>query len=655
MLRRTMRIHPLVSLSLFLVSISAMAAPQQGISAIWANDGGDKVTQDELRASRGLDVKNRLWDGQSIRLFAAKNEVVSFNLVLEAAGLPAFGVQVKLDQLTGPGGAKLHSAARSGNGVFNWVGREIELFYVRYLRIEGLSLMGYDVYDERHVPKRLQRTFTGAGFGTGTWEDRPDHDKNYPDIAVPLEQVRTFGINAEENQSVWADIYVPRTAAPGIYQGNVQVLEAGHQPRLVPVELSVRNFALPDDPSVKTMLFYSAENVDRRYVGTATPLGWNGEAAKATRVRNRHFQLAHRHKISLIDSNAGAADAGADQPSPEWIARLNGTLFTKAQEYAGPGEAVGNGVFSVGSYGQWGWQGEGEAGMRKHSDAWMQWFAQNSPSTEALLYLIDESDNCPQIEQWSQWLRNNPGPGKSLLSFATIPLPTAATCAPSLAIATSRMTTGDVQLWGNAFNTIKSRAAGNKVFMYNASRPASGSVAIEDDGVAMREVAWGQVKKHIDRWFIWESTYYNNDQGRQGQTNVFRTAQTFGKASHVSESLGNTDGNYGNGEGVLFYPGTDRIFSQDSYELEGPIASLRLKHWRRGIQDADYLALARKIDARRTDAIIQRMVPKVLWENGLTDLSDPTWVRTDISWPTKPDVWEAARAELADIIESASL
>jgi hypothetical protein len=28
-------------------------------------------------------------------------------------------------------------------------------------------------------------------------------------------------------------------------------------------------------------------------------------------------------------------------------------------------------------------------------------------------------------------------------------------------------------------------------------------------------------------------------------------------------------------------------------------------------------------------------------------------VRTDVSWSTDPDVWEAARAELADIIEGA--
>ena len=39
-------------------------------------------------------------------------------------------------------------------------------------------------------------------------------------------------------------------------------------------------------------------------------------------------------------------------------------------------------------------------------------------------------------------------------------------------------------------------------------------------------------------------------------------------------------------ENVSFtYPGTDKIFKKQSYGIRGPIASLRLKFWRRGIQD----------------------------------------------------------------------
>jgi hypothetical protein len=106
-----------------------------------------------------------------------------------------------------------------------------------------------------------------------------------------------------------------------------------------------------------------------------------------------------------------------------------------------------------------------------------------------------------------------------------------------------------------------------------------------------------------------------------------------------------------NGDGVLFYPGTDKSFPDESYGVEGPIASLRLKYWRRGIQDVDYLVLAGEKDPDAVAKIVNRMVPKVLWENGVSDPDDPTWVRAPISWSADPDDWEAARAELADIIE----
>ena len=88
--------------------------------------------------------------------------------------------------------------------------------------------------------------------------------------------------------------------------------------------------------------------------------------------------------------------------------------------------------------------------------------------------------------------------------------------------------------------------------------------------------------------------------------------------------------------------------------MSGPIASLRLKHWRRGIQDVDYLSLAAAVNPARTAEIVNEMVPKVLWEYGVADPGDPTWVLTDISWSTDPDTWESARSELAAIIEGAS-
>ena len=48
------------------------------------------------------------------------------------------------------------------------------------------------------------------------------------------------------------------------------------------------------------------------------------------------------------------------------------------------------------------------------------WFQTYAPTAERFLYLIDESTDTAQIEQWSDWMKSNPGVGRSLSSFATI-------------------------------------------------------------------------------------------------------------------------------------------------------------------------------------------------------------------------------------------
>ena len=239
------------------------------------------------------------------------------------------------------------------------------------------------------------------------------------------------------------------------------------------------------------------------------------------------------------------------------------------------------------------------------------------------------------------------------MSMATIPLPTAALNTPALDIPTSWVAVALAGEWQSAAD--RYRADPDKcLYLYNGTRPATGSFAIEDDGVALRVLAWAQYKKAIDRWFYWEATYYHNYQGNTGQTNVYQKAQTYGDLSRVDRVLGETGWNYLNGDGVLLYPGTDTRFPGDSYDVLGPFASLRLKLWRRGIQDVDYLTLAAAINPTRTAEIVDEIIPQVLWEYGVSDPEDPTWVLTDISWSVDPDNWEAARAELAGIIEGSA-
>lgn len=614
------------------------------LTAVWANDGGDKVTQNEKRATASAAaVKNSVWDGAKVNVFGAKNEVVAFNTILEAGSAGTKGVSIKFDTLTGPGGATISSAYASGNGVFDYTKRDIELFFVKYLQIKGLSKLSYEQYDERHIPKKMQRPYTGEGYGSGTWASRPNADKYYPEIAQPLETKSTFDIAANQNQSIWTDVYIPKTAVTGLYKGNFEISENGVLTKVIPVELTVKNFTLPETPTAKTMVFISRENINQRYLGNTE------EGTTSKKIRDEHFKMAHRHKISLIDFE----NPNNDKPSDEWVPRLTGSLFTSANGYRGPGVNTGNNVYSIGTYGNW-WDDEGEAGMRTHSNNWVNWFNANAPSTEYFLYLIDESGDYPLIQKWASWIQNNPGVGKALMSFATAPMPSAVANAPALDIAASWITVGDKWTWDNALSKVDADSS-KRAYIYNGKRPSNGSFATEDDGVALRQLPWAQYKKGIDRWFFWEATYYNNYQGGTGQTNVFKSAHTFGGATGFDNVLGQTGWNYSNGDGVLFYPGTDKIYSAESLGLNGPLASLRLKHWRRGIQDTDYLALAKAKNPTAVNQIIAQMVPKVLWDYGVSDANDPTWVRTDISWSTNPDVWETARAQLANIIETGSI
>jgi len=364
------RLTSALFLSLFL---SAASLPGANISGVCANEGGDKVSQDELRATNHTEnltgkVVNRAWNGSTVLLSGARNEVVSFNLVLEAAYASATNVSVSFDTLSGPNGATIQSTPASGNGVFSWVNRPIELFYTRYLQIKGLSFFGYYKGDELIYPTRFRLpTFNANGNGIGGWNDRPDHDKFYPDILVPLELNQNFTISAGQNESIWSDVYIPKSATPGTYTGNITVREGSTVSRVIPVQLTVYNFALPDVPTTKVMAPFTSSDVMWRYAtgygGYANPLSTDGQRVRT--ISDRYYELFHRHKIALLGDNDCPV---ADHPCDASVPRYTGQLFTAANGYDGPGVGTPVGVYAVGLYENWSWRGGSEAEMWQHTN-----------------------------------------------------------------------------------------------------------------------------------------------------------------------------------------------------------------------------------------------------------------------------------------------
>ena len=184
----------------------------------------------------------------------------------------------------------------------------------------------------------------------------------------------------------------------------------------------------------------------------------------------------------------------------------------------------------------------------------------------------------------------------------------------------------------------------HEVWMYNYGRPGSGTSNTKDDGVAMRTFGWIQDKMQISHHFYW---WANIDS--QG-VDLLTQACTWGCDSHPDGWWGQASPDaFTNGNGVLLYPGTDNNPGHTSYGVNGPLGSIRLKEWRRGLQDAEYLALARQVNPTAVQAILQQIVPKVLWENQAPN-GDISATRGQVSWSSDPDTWEAARDQLASII-----
>jgi hypothetical protein len=73
--------RPLI-LALPLFGLQYGSTAEKRVEAIWAVNDGEKVEKDDLANSSKRS--NSVWDGRKIRLFAARNEVIAFQVVVEA-------------------------------------------------------------------------------------------------------------------------------------------------------------------------------------------------------------------------------------------------------------------------------------------------------------------------------------------------------------------------------------------------------------------------------------------------------------------------------------------------------------------------------------------------------------------------------------------
>jgi hypothetical protein len=641
------------------------------INYVWVTEGGYKPAYDDTYGIEHSSIvtNTRIWNGTTAMLYGANNETIAAYVVLEDSGvINASSITVNFGALVSSSGYVISSTPTTN--MMDWTTRPVELFKYDCLVTSGVTRNHWEFYDENHVPARMRRPCTLDAFGKcvangGTgWVDRPDHDKCIPDIALPMEVVMAtssgqgFFVGASSSVMVGIDIYIPKNAPPGIYRSSFTVYEGVAVSTVIPFEVRVYPFMLPDRPFAKNSLYVSNYNISGRHHGQHFP-NYGGLTSSITVTRLNYDKLIHRHGISPVGETTDTCGSAnlAYGPCPEGREKLTGRLYDPTTGYANArGVRTGDQVYFIGTYYHWinppYWIVTQES-MCANAKTWRDWFETNAPAADYFLYFRDEPTvaQLEELRQQTTLLSNCPAPANEFPMVVTHSLKTIYSTATLTAMALTSPPAGLASDWVPKMKDWGSQRT-KRLGYYNGTRPFSGTMALDDDGVAWYVNNWMQFKLKQDHWFVWEGTNYNDTNNGMGETPVFRQAKTFGPNASFSTNFGWTSGSYSNSDGLMMYPGTDLVFKQDNYSVDGPIASLRLKLWRRGIQDFDYLTLASRIDPAAVDRIVRRILPRVVYEYGVEDPLDPTYVHTAESWSLDPDVWDRAREELAQIISN---
>ncbi len=569
------------------------SATADGERAVWAVNDGEKIEQDDLNAPQKRG--NSVWDGKQVKLFAARNEIIAFQLIVEAGASGVKQLSAALPELKRKSSQHKILYRPPGTDPSQTVGRPIQLFSVNYLNVTRPTGASWFYKSAAAVPKDpvgwkpVQLVPENAKPGRG----------GFPVAVMP-----------NRNQAIWVEIYTARDLPAGIYEGNVEVNADGKRSS-IPVELELFDFTLPDESSLPSMVYYE---------------GSQPELYQERNLDAEYHRFAHRNRIELISGYS------IESVKAAW-SRFSGEDFTKAKGYEGPGEGVGNRIVPATFYGPGKDFDERESAWKK-SDAWMSFIKGQLPNAITFLYMPDEPSRTqyPYIQKIADNVHTNPGPGRTLPTMVTKHYVTELEGAIDIWNASG--------LWFDIKLAEAERAKGRQYWTYNGGRPAIGALLIDTPATDPRVIAWACFKHGVEVYFQWHGVHWRHNSQKQGERNqnVWRNPVTFDNRGQPNKPV--NDQNFANGDGVLMYPGEERLHPEEDRGIAGPISTVQLANLRRGLQDHLYLTMARKMGLNaEVDEALRVVVPRVF--------SD---ARDKVGFAEDGDTFEEARYKLAKAI-----
>jgi hypothetical protein len=583
-----------IAIALALLLLAADVSAE--VRRVWAIGDGDKVERDSKDYPG--NAKNAVWDGRVARLFAARNEIVAFQVIVEADASGIRELSARLPELVSTTDRIVYQPP-AGDPT-STVDRPIQIFAVNYMNVTAPSHASW-VYD---------RASPAAPADPTGWK---------PVQLVPENARRGRGrlpvaVSPHHNQSIWIEIYVDRARTPGLYRGTVSV-QTDHTRRSIPVELEVFDFTLPDENSMHAMLYYSGQQPELYHGRNLDP---------------EYHRFAHRHRVELVH-------AYDEQSLTAAWGRFSGTDFARTRGYDGPGRDTGNVIVPRTFYGP-GKDFDDRASAWARSDSWMTLLRDKLPHALTFLYMPDEPgpEEYKRILALAENVHSNPGPGRALPVLVT------SKYVEELDPAIDIWLSGPK---GFLLDRVASeRKRGRQYWFYNGGRPAGGAITIDAPATDARATIWAAFKHDVRVYFYWHAVHWRHNSQKSGERNQNVWAETITFDNRQQAKRSPDDQGYIHGDGVLMYPGEERLHPDEDRGIRGPIGTIQLANFRRGLQDHQYLTLARQLGLDTVvQEVLQTIVPRVF-----SEASDR------VSFPETGDAYDAARLRLARAIVGAS-
>ncbi|MBN2288263.1 MAG: DUF4091 domain-containing protein [Candidatus Glassbacteria bacterium] len=602
---------------LLLVSLAGLTRLYGGITGVWAVGDGEKVYR--YQADHPSRLKNSVWDGRAVRLKGLYNEVLAFQVIVEADSLGAGAVEIVVEPP-----AHQASGKRIGAEVPLRYGPSgtIEVFSEHYLQVKHptqvMTKTNWLAGNEASLPKRMTGWIPDALVPPDARAGRGGQPLDIPRAKTQVirhHEVEVVPTALRQNQGFWVDLHLPRDRQfpAGTYSGKVRVLSKGREAAVLPLEVELLPHYLPDRNHSNVWLFNS--KIESYFPDTPPD-----------ELERMLKHTAHRHRIDMV----GGFDPHTSRFDPEMMEAykpyLDGSAFTPARGYQGPGEGEGERLFPVGMYGSDVLGRESRESVERQSDLWVSWFEANVPDVRYFYYIIDEPGETQYswIEKISGWIHGNPGPGKRLPVFLT------------------RRYTPEIKdcidIWAGWIDLEKRKELvkeGKDYWFYNGNRPFWGHTLLEVEAADLRVNAWIKYLYGVDTWFIWESTHWlHNSSGAKGHLHqrVFSNPLTYL----------NWWWDYGNSDGLLLYPGRMPFYPDEDRGLDRLLPSIRLKNVRRGQQDYELMWLAeQKVGREKVLEVVKSVVPKAFSDVGKDE---------PVPWSERGEDYDVAREKLLNLL-----